>query len=278
MSAETIRLSGMDRTNALSDDYLHINSCGRADYRNVDYDYRTLRRNGRVDHHILYVVSGVCVASLDGEDVKLTAGDYLYYPPGMSQCYTFFRNNRCTTFWIHFTGRAAEEVAEGLELRPGVTRCEPSDRAQSLFDELVRTFRRGGPFHSSEENGLLLLILSALAHAGDERTPSGGVETVMRLMSESPDRPYSADEWAKTAGLSVGRFEHKFRETAGVSPLAYYNRLRAKRACELLSCTAMSVTEIASALGYDDPFYFSRSFKRVLGVSPAVWRKEAAKG
>ncbi|WP_375791535.1 helix-turn-helix transcriptional regulator [Microbulbifer hydrolyticus] len=48
-----------------------------------------------------------------------------------------------------------------------------------------------------------------------------------------------------------------------------------EHACDLLDCTDLSVGEIAFQLGYDDPLYFSRVFKRVIGLSPSSYRDSA---
>ena len=58
--------------------------------------------------------------------------------------------------------------------------------------------------------------------------------------------------------------------------MEYVKRLRIARACELLITTTMSVADIARAVGYPDPFYFSRQFRRVRDCSPTQFRERAA--
>jgi AraC-like DNA-binding protein len=59
----------------------------------------------------------------------------------------------------------------------------------------------------------------------------------------------------------------------GMSPKEYIIKLRLDRSMELLQCTDLSVGEISDIVGYQDPLYFSKLFKRKLGVSPAAYRK-----
>jgi AraC-like DNA-binding protein len=52
----------------------------------------------------------------------------------------------------------------------------------------------------------------------------------------------------------------------------YFTRLRLHQACQLLDNSDLSVKEVATALGYDDPFYFSRIFKALNEISPTEYR------
>jgi YesN/AraC family two-component response regulator len=56
--------------------------------------------------------------------------------------------------------------------------------------------------------------------------------------------------------------------------MEYFNRLRMQRACELLQTTGRPVLEIGCKVGYNDPYYFSRAFKKIIGVSPNEYRKK----
>ncbi|MCD5314367.1 AraC family transcriptional regulator [Kineosporia babensis] len=82
-------------------------------------------------------------------------------------------------------------------------------------------------------------------------------------------------ELARRAQLSVSHFSAAFRRDTGVGVVEYVKRLRMARARFLLSATDQPVAEIATAVGYGDPFYFSRQFKKVVGQSPAQFRQAA---
>ena len=65
-----------------------------------------------------------------------------------------------------------------------------------------------------------------------------------------------------------------FRREFGETPHAYLLRRKVEMAKGLLFGTHMSVAQVAAAVGYDDPHYFSNTFKKHTGVSPAQFRKE----
>ncbi len=65
----------------------------------------------------------------------------------------------------------------------------------------------------------------------------------------------------------------RFKEQAGESIMQYYNRLKIEEACRLMQRTEASLSEISMQLGFNNPYYFSRVFKKVKGVAPSEYRK-----
>ncbi|MFN2243397.1 MAG: helix-turn-helix transcriptional regulator, partial [Anaerolineae bacterium] len=65
-----------------------------------------------------------------------------------------------------------------------------------------------------------------------------------------------------------------FRKELGVTPIAYLNRYRVHQAKQLLSDTSKSITEIALEVGFSDSGYFSRVFRREVGLSPEAYRQD----
>lgn len=86
------------------------------------------------------------------------------------------------------------------------------------------------------------------------------------------DRPLSITQLAERCGLSVSRFAHLFRETMGISPQKFIEHRRIEQACHLLEHTSLSLSEIAEATGFDNPYYFSARFKHLKKSSPTLYR------
>ena len=77
---------------------------------------------------------------------------------------------------------------------------------------------------------------------------------------------------AAQAGLSESQFSHLFKQQTGHAPLTYFIHLKMQHACSLLTLTQLSVKEIAQEVGYTDSYYFSRLFKKIIGVAPSRYR------
>jgi AraC-like DNA-binding protein len=98
------------------------------------------------------------------------------------------------------------------------------------------------------------------------------IERTVHFMNQNLDKPLQASELAAIANVSLSHFFALFKQSMGCSPMDYFTRLRIYRACLLLDSTSARVKEIAAALGYDDPFYFSRVFKSLSAVAPLHYR------
>jgi len=93
-------------------------------------------------------------------------------------------------------------------------------------------------------------------------------------MAENLSRSLTLAELAEQVHLSPSRFAAVFLKQTGLSPLAHFQRLKIQRARALLERPEMSISEVALAVGYQDPLYFSRLFRKATGVSPRAWKKD----
>ena len=84
--------------------------------------------------------------------------------------------------------------------------------------------------------------------------------------------PITMAQLAERTGLSSSYFWALFKQKTGYAPIDFLIRLRMHHACQLLKSTDQPIHEIAAGLGYQDPLYFSRAFKSVLGVAPTHYR------
>ena len=77
---------------------------------------------------------------------------------------------------------------------------------------------------------------------------------------------------AKAASVSESECLRCFRSAIGTTPIRYLREYRLERACELLTETNLSLAEIASACGFQDMSYFSKSFRESKGTTPTGYR------
>jgi len=98
------------------------------------------------------------------------------------------------------------------------------------------------------------------------------IEQSVAYMLGHLDEPLQVATLAARAGVSLSHFFALFKRQIGCAPIDCFIRLRMQRACRLLDETMLSIKEVAAALGYDDPFYFSRVFKSVNHVAPSEYR------
>jgi AraC-like DNA-binding protein len=110
--------------------------------------------------------------------------------------------------------------------------------------------------------------------ASGEPELSARLAGCLEYMSAHFQRPLRVSTLSSMAGLSESRFYELFRTATGYTPIHWLIRTRMRRAARLLECTRLPVKAIADQVGYEDPFYFSRMFKSVQGISPSGYRAQ----
>jgi AraC-like DNA-binding protein len=100
------------------------------------------------------------------------------------------------------------------------------------------------------------------------------LRAVLQAMHEDPGHPWTVPELAAITGLSRAAFARFFREAIGQAPLQYLTDWRMTVARELLRTGTLSLTSIASEVGYGSPYAFATAFRRHHGVPPGTWRKQ----
>ncbi len=269
----------------VSQDYLAVNSCGIESL--FEYDVGSRRLQGRKDYHILYIEQGVCylrsshVTPYANEDwAAVPAGSIILFRPGEPQEYFFRAQDRSISHYIHFSGRGCVEILDGLELNDlRVFFMGGSRSYQDVSVRMVREYTMKRPFWEHSCAAYLYELLNIIAkkknlrvsnigHSGEHR-----IDAACRKIYENLDNPPSVSALAAECCLSVSRFSHLFRNVTGKSPLEFTQSMRMDRARELLETTDLSICEISDMLNFSDQNYFSRVFKRSVGVSPREWRK-----
>src|SRR5690606_25050343 len=101
------------------------------------------------------------------------------------------------------------------------------------------------------------------------------VVAAMQVLERRFTGPVTLDETARHVGLSASHFAHLFKKYMTVSFTDWLRRRRMREAMRLLRETDINVREIAQRVGFDNPSYFHRQFKREIGVSPLQFRDDA---
>jgi len=100
------------------------------------------------------------------------------------------------------------------------------------------------------------------------------MDHAVRYFHENYQKTISIEDYASENHMSVSWFIRNFKEYTGSTPAQYLLSLRISNAQTLLETTSYNITEIASIVGYDNPLYFSRLFKKQSGMSPSEFRNQ----
>lgn len=273
-------LVSTDRT---SDKYLEVNNVGY--HVTAGVDMTTIRPNGRSDYHILYIWKGQSLV-WHGEDMHiLKEGMLTVYRPHEAQRYTHLSGEQTEVFWLHFAGQGAEEVLREAGLAgEKVFEAGVSGEAREALTRMMREIQIKPEGYGVYACGLLLTFLACISRMIRRRESAETVrrhEQIAHVVDQMHERfreNFSVAQLARMCSLSEYRFLHLFKEYTGQPPHIYHTLLRIEKAKELMTMTTLSIAEVAFAVGYSNPLYFSRLFRRYTGLSPTQFRAAKQEG
>lgn len=144
-----------------------------------------------------------------------------------------------------------------------------------LLEKLCSACTVPGSLQTLRAKALFFCILDeVLTGVRNRRQESGHdlVEQAMEYMNRHYRKKFSIPNLSRMYGLSSKQFAYLFQKHAHMSPNEYLISQRMNHAKKLLSTTTFSIAEISDRIGYSDPYYFSKLFKKRTGISPSTLR------
>lgn len=222
----------------------------------------------------------------DGENTFYSnPGDLLLFPPKASHYYGRSPNSDCWYHrWVYFRPRAywadwlewhSKTHEVGRLSLPNNNLLLEFDR---LFANIEQTQKSGRRF--GEELGMNLLerlLLRAMEEdpLSPQRIMDPRVIEACQFITGNLAGELRIDEVARHVCLSPSRLAHLFREQVGINILRWREDQRVIRAKLLLQTTQEPIATIGRVVGYDDQLYFSRVFRKRVGVSPSDFRRRS---
>lgn len=225
---------------------------------------------------VIVCTSGRGRVLLEDTEHDVASGDAVIIPPHTPHTYLADEQDPWSIWWVHVTGEDMPELLPSLLGTSAVLQLHDAYRTTGLITRVVDALdtddTTASLYEASGEAWRLLAHLCADRLRG-RADPANRIRTVTAYLRDNLASRLSVAELAEMANLSTSHFSALFKTATGMSVIEYVTRLRSARARALLLATSAPVHEIASAVGYDDPYYFSRRFRAVNGVSPQEFRR-----
>ena len=259
---------------------LIVGSCGT--YRlKTKKRLPTWRPRGRLDYQLLYVASGKTHFYFGDQERIVTAEQMVLFQPRQPQHYEYFAEDKPEVYWVHFTGSDVKNILRhyGIPLDDPVFYSGNSSSYAYLFKEMIHEFQTCRVGYQELLEMYLRQILLLIARSREERKPAVSsfiqdeMEIARRYFTEHYNEEINIEEYAKSRGMSISWFLRNFKQLTAKSPMQYVLTIRINNAVSLLESTSYNINEISSIVGYDNPLYFSRIFKKQKGISPSDFRK-----
>lgn len=257
-------------------------------------------QNGPVDSRmLLWCRAGTGRVIVNGQPVAMDAGRFVLLPWKHTIRYEASGDDPFLLAGIHIVPRHAATHAVRFEVPHAahhplanvpwrrdarleripdfaVSRLAPDTSLAHLLEHVVGVFVRGTPpeWLARQLAGLVLHELAATAYADTKPALPPELERLLQYVEFHMARPVSLRDLAEFAGVSPATVGRLFRRHLKTTPVTWILMVKIEHARLLLRSRRLNVTGAARAVGFSDPYYFSKCFRKVTGRSPRDYRRE----
>lgn len=249
-------------------------------YRLIIQPKSILREWETARHGFLFVIRGEARMSVGGTDYRMHPGVVFHAAAGLELSAKVLSQSEFEYFSLFYRLNDLNSVEDGYEINGHYT-LEPgaNPRVTELLTLLHRNVRIKDSIGKLRIKELFLSImhqvLADYMHRENESSPGRKViEKAVTYINEHYMDPLTLGELADLHAMNPQRFSYYFHKYTGFRPIDYVIHYRMERAKELLKAGNFLVRDVAASVGYANPLYFSRIFKKKFGVSPSEYIPE----
>lgn len=259
---------------------LHITDIGF--YPKAGFHFRQRTKEEAKQYVLIYCIEGNGWFEIGGVRQKVLPDHFFILPKGKAHSYGSNPNNPWTIYWIHFDGQKAGFFSEGLDVPTRIS-SENNSRIEerlNLFEEIFSTLKNGYSMNNLEYSisslfhflGSLKFLSAYRESISSKHEQRDVIDHAIHYMRENIHKRLTLNEISEFMGFSNSHFSALFQQKTGYSPINYFIQLKIQQACHYLDFTDMKINQVSIMIGFNDPFYFSRIFTKIMHVSPTEYR------
>lgn len=229
-----------------------------------------------------FILSGNGTQVIDGELCHVQAGDVLIHNAGVLHDESLMLYSQVEAWCIAVKSlklpslQINELVPKNFNPR---IPCQAVAKELSQLYPLVHHYAQqpiGYQIANALARAVVLIVYNVMRSIRLDVTQNKNliIERVRNYIEEHYDEDFSRSDLKDIVPYNEYYFTRLFKEATGYTPKEYITRRRIGKAQCLLIYTQLSLTEISSRVGYDDPNYFGKTFKKIIGMSPLFYRKK----
>lgn len=231
-----------------------------------------LHENSLDFNDITFVHEGKITYSIDGNTFVLSKGQAMYCPEGKSR-YRLKGNTNAIYTSLNF--KCSPDIC--VDLPYHITNADSFDITFYLT-KIVELYNKNGKYDKAKCDAFLSLVVYNLLENTDKPDENKYISNIKAVISANWNKKLTREDIAAAVHLSQSYSSALFKEHTGKSIIDYIIELRISKACDMLKYSDLLISEIADNSGFCDIFYFSRMFKKYMGISPAGYREREKQG
>lgn len=234
---------------------------------------------GRIlnEFQLVYIAGGRGKFRHENDECELQAGDLITLYPGIKHWYKPAPESGWTEYWVGFDGEIPRHLmTKGfLDISRSVSHPGRKSVFISLFNDILDLAKEEHPGYQQLIGSHVMELIALMRYTEEESAADARtrelVDQVKFVFQENIFNSLDVEELARSLGQNYKTFREEFKNYTGLSPYQYFLQMKINKAKELLSEGIYSVKEVSYKLAFQNPYYFSRLFKKKTGVSPSQW-------
>lgn len=255
---------------------------------NSELDFVIDRPNGMKGFIINLTTKGRGTVFCNENQFDVGVGDILLFPAGINHYYHRHKEESSWYHrWIYFRPRGYwskllswKNNKNGVFITKNIS-SEQFKLCNSLFEDIAALSKSEDRYSSDLATNQLerLLIQCKMIQPDQALKPlDPRILQIISYMMDDISKEYTNEELASKVYLSHSRLAHLFRKEMGMTVTQWRDDQRTNYAKQLLTNSSIPINKISRMVGYSDPLYFSRIFKKYSGVSPRAYRCSCPNG
>lgn len=239
------------------------------------------RQTGISEYILIFCIKGEGTVKFNEKIFTIKEGSIIIIPPNTPHIYYSNDSNPWDIFWVHFDGNYGNYFFKNYKFE-NIIQCNLDSfrNITLLFSNTISVLEKG-----LTENNLVfasqslchlisVILLNNNSFAKHINNKLKYIDDTVIYMNHNLDKILTLDDIAKSIGLSRSHISLIFKEETGHSPIDFFTHLKIQNSCSFLKYSDTPIKEISSYFGYEDQYYFSRVFKKIMGISPLQYRQE----
>ncbi len=252
-------------------------------YPKANQHYR-LRKKGAKQYIFIYCTKGKGAIRIGNQKmITLTPNKYYIIPKGTKHEYSADKEDPWSIYWFHINGSIVDELYHRFQQNHNFESIPFSNERLLAFEKIYSLFNSNYKEFEIEYANLLSLdfinsfIYSKLDFENRYEYMNSKINTVKSYLLSNLDKNFSLKEIADKFNYSASYLQASFKKETGYPIIIFFNLKKIQKACEYLNYTDMSIKEISFRMGFKDPLYFSRIFKKYMDSSPKNYKDNQRK-
>ncbi len=240
-----------------------------------------MRTEGAKQYIFIYCTAGEGWLKINKRRIIVSPNHFIIIPKKTPHTYGSNERKPWSIYWMHFDGAAAADLFARYNVKGARAMPVPYESVIIKKFDQIYTILKNNYLETQLELANILglsFLATFIYHDYETVTSEIGdgkiVNRIIAFLEDNVEKPLKSQEITSRFNYSQSYIFGLFKKRTGYSLIHFFNLKKVQRACEYLKYSDFNIKEISFRVGFQDPLYFSRLFKKHMGVSPKVYRNQ----